>query len=106
MSKAITKGRTMFVLLCIIVFAVSFAGSVAFKFSHKPSWLKEFSVEWSDSMGTVYTDLSYGEKDANKFDLYVPIDDSKESYGLVVYLHAGGFTSVDQADDTAILQYL
>ena len=106
MSKVKKKGRVMFVVICIAAFTVSFVGSVAFKLTHKPSWSKDFSVNWNDSMGTVYTDLSYGEKDANKFDLYVPIDDSKESYGLVVYLHAGGFTSGDKADDTAILQYL
>lgn len=106
MSKVKKKGRVMFVLLCITAFTVSFVGSVAFKLTHKPSWSKEFSVEWSDSMGTVYTVLSYGERDANKFDLYVPIDNTKESYGLVVYLHAGGFTSGDKSDDVGMLQYL
>lgn len=106
MSKVKKKGRGMFILLCITAFTVSFLGSVAFKLAHKPSWLKDFSVEWNDSMGKVYTDLSYGEKDSNKFDLYVPNDNSKKSYGLVVYLHAGGFTSGDKSDDTAMLQYL
>lgn len=60
----------------------------------------------TDEIGTVYKDLSYGEGDANKFDLYVPADGGKENYGLVVYLHAGGFTSGDKADDAEILAWL
>lgn len=63
-------------------------------------------MQWSDEIGTVRTDLTYGEKPANEFDLYLPVDDSKESYGLVVYLHAGGFTSGDKTDDKEILQWL
>ena len=51
----------------------------------QPSWTKDFTAEWSDSVGTVYKDITYGEKDANKFDLYVPADNTKENYGLVVY---------------------
>ena len=57
-------------------------------------------------MGTVYTDLTYGEKPANKFDLYVPADSSKDSYGLVVYLHPGGFTTGDKSGDAEMLQWL
>ena len=44
--------------------------------------------------------------DANKFDLYVPADNTKESYGLVVYLHAGGFTAGDKSGDEQILKWL
>ena len=68
--------------------------------------MQQYSVQWSDEIGTVRTDLTYGEKPANEFDLYLPVDDSKESYGLVVYLHAGGFTSGDKTDDKEILQWL
>lgn len=32
----------------------------------QPSWTKDFTAEWSDSVGTVYKDITYGEKDANK----------------------------------------
>lgn len=37
-------------------------------------------------------DLPYGEGEANRFDLYLPKDNTRETYGLAVYLHAGGFT--------------
>ena len=40
------------------------------------------------------------------FDLYLPKDNSKENYGLIVYLHAGGFTTGDKEDDKGILEWL
>lgn len=92
-------------LLYVAVFLAVFVVSAVFKMTYKP-WAKEFTVDWSDAVGTCYTDLSYGEKEANRFDLYVPADSSRENYGLVVYLHAGGFTSGDKADDAATLQWL
>lgn len=59
-----------------------------------------------DSVGKSYTDITYGEKAKNTFDLYLPKDQSKTNYSLVVYLHAGGFTSGDKADDKKMLQWL
>ena len=50
--------------------------------------------------------FAYGEGEANKFDLYVPADDTRETYGLVVYLHAGGFTSGDKSGDAEMLKWL
>ena len=54
---------------------------------------KKTIVEFKDVVRT------YGEGEAQKFDLYLPADRSKTTYGLVVYLHAGGFTSGDKKDD-------
>lgn len=89
----------------VITFVVVFVVSVLLKVTIDPLGGK-YSVKWSDSVGTVHTDLVYGEKEANKFDLYLPADDSKESYGLVVYLHPGGFTSGDKSGDAEMLQWL
>ena len=36
----------------------------------------------------------------------MPKDSTKANYGLVVYLHAGGFTSGDKADDESMLAWL
>lgn len=96
----------MFVFICILAFIVSFAGSAIFKMTYVSPEMKKYTVEWSDEIGKTYTDLSYGEKPANKFDLYVPADNTKKTYGLIVYLHAGGFTSGDKADDAKMLQWL
>lgn len=100
------KGRGMFVFICIAAFIVSFGIGAVSKVAIRPSWANKYSVQMTDEIGTVYKDLSYGEGDANKFDLYVPADGGKENYGLVVYLHAGGFTSGDKADDAEILAWL
>ncbi len=106
MSKAKRNGKGMFIFICVIAFIVSFVGSVVFKMAYTSPELKKYTVEWSDEIGKTYADLFYGENPANKFDLYVPADTSKESYGLIVYLHAGGFTSGDKSDDKAMLEWL
>ena len=90
-----------------LIYGVTFTGvfllSAIFKMTYDPLGMR---VDWSGAVGTVYTDLSYGEGPANKFDLYLPADDTKEAYGLVVYLHAGGFTAGDKSDDAEILKWL
>ena len=95
----------MWGLIYVGAFLVSFAASAVLKMTWPPLGDK-YSVRWDDSVGTVYTDPSYGEGDANKFDLYLPADSTKGTYGQVVYLHAGGFTSGDKSDDAGMLQWL
>lgn len=106
MSKVKKKGRVMFVFVCVIAFIISFAGSIAFKVVYTPGELRKYTVNWNDEIGKTYTDFSYGDGAANKFDLYVPADNSKETYGLIVYLHAGGFRTGDKSDDAKMLQWL
>ena len=99
------KGRIMWGFIYVIAFIVVFLASMIFKVSFDPFHGK-YKVEWNDSVGKVYSDLSYGDGAANKFDIYVPADNSRENYGLVVYLHAGGFTTGDKSDDKEILQWI
>lgn len=106
MNKAKRKGIGMFIFICVIAFIVSFVGSVIFKMTYVSPEMKKYSVEWSNEIGKTYTDLSYGEKPANKFDLYVPNDNTRDTYGLIVYLHAGGFTTGDKSDDAKMLEWL
>ena len=105
MSKEKKVGKGLFVFLCIIVFVISFVGSMIFKAAYKP-WAKDYTVAWSDEVGKTYANLTYGNDEAHKFDLYVPADNTKETYGLIVFLHAGGFTTGDKADDKQMLQWL
>lgn len=104
-EKPRKKGRVMWGFIYIGAFIAAFAVSAVIKMTSDPFHGK-YKVEWNDTVGAVYTDLSYGDGEANKFDLYVPADRSWDSYGLVVYLHAGGFTSGDKAGDKEILQWL
>ena len=97
--------KVLWGFIYVTTFLVVFVVSAVIKITCTPV-LDAYQVDWNDSVGTSYTDLSYGEGDANKFDLYVPADKSQNTYGLVVYLHAGGFTGGDKKEDTQILQWL
>ncbi len=95
----------MWGLIYAAAFIAAFALSVTVKMTTDPFGGK-YKAHWDDTVGTVHTDLAYGEGASNKFDLYIPADSSRESYGLVVYLHAGGFTSGDKSGDAEMLQWL
>lgn len=63
------------------------------------------NVNWDDSVGTIHTDFSYAADEKNKFDLYLPAGKKGQPCALVVYLHAGGFTTGDKRDDASILKF-
>ena len=92
-------------LLYTAAFLAAFVGSALLKMNSDPTHGK-YNTRWDETVGKVYTDLPYGEGAANKFDLYVPADKSQDAYGLVVYLHAGGFTGGDKAGDAEMLKWL
>lgn len=104
-QKPKKRGKVMWVFVYIVAFFVAFGAGTASKMV-QPFWAKDYTVDWNDSIGTVHKDISYGEAESNKFDLYVPADNSREHYGLVVYLHAGGFATGDKADDEKMLEWL
>lgn len=95
MKKTKSKGRLKWVLIYTAAFLAAFVGSALFKINSDPTHGK-YTVQWSDAVGKVYTDLPYGDGAANKFDLYVPANNTKESYGLVVYLDAVKPISADR----------
>lgn len=105
-DKKEKRKRVVPVGIGILVFILAFCAGVVSKFMIKPAWADKYSVEWSDELGTLQTNLSYGDGEANRFDLYLPADETKDAYGLVVYLHAGGFTTGDKADDRDMLAWL
>lgn len=100
------RGKGMFICLCVVTFVVAVIIGAASKFMIQPSWAKAYSMKWSEDLGTRHLDLSYGEGSANTFDLYLPKEASKKNYGLVVYLHAGGFTQGDKSGDEEMLSWL
>ena len=106
MSKIEKKVKAVPIWLGILVFVLAVIAGAASKAVIKPAWSKQYAVQWSDEIGTRKSDLVYGEGAANKFDLYLPKDSSRSAYGLVVYLHAGGFTTGDKTDDQQMLSWL
>ncbi|WFR60950.1 hypothetical protein P9222_20735 [Paenibacillus amylolyticus] len=97
--------KVLWGLIYVVTFIVVFAASAFIKMTYNPL-SGEMQVNWNDSVGRVYTDIAYDSKEQNKFDLYVPADHTKKNYGLVVYLHAGGFSTGDKSDDANMLKWL
>ena len=105
-EKTVKKGhRVMWGFIYVFAFLLIFGVGAASKFT-SISMGSAYDTKWDDSMGTIHTDIPYGEGEACKFDLYLPADDTKEAYGLAIYLHAGGFTTGDKSDDQNILAWL
>lgn len=94
-----------FVGLCVLAFVLAAGLGAASKVLVKPAWTSEYEVDFTEDVGIVLTDLPYGDG-SQAFDLYLPADDMRKNYGLVVYLHAGGFTSGDKSGDAQMLQWL
>lgn len=89
----------------VLVFIVSFVGAIAATImAPQHSFIGIDPVEWRDSMGTIETDIPYAAGELNKFDLYLPADRARATK-LVVYIHAGGFTGGDKADDEGIAKF-
>lgn len=97
--------KWMWVLIYIIIFvssAVIFA-PVLVKFTNGDGGVSK--IKWDDTVGTIQKDFKYGDTNSQKFDLYLPADKSKHTYGLVVYIHGGGFTGGDKEGDAPILKW-
>ena len=102
------KRRTHKVLwgfIYVIAFIAVFIISAIIKITYDPTH-GAYKADWNDSVGTIHADLSYADGEFNKYDLYLPADDTRENYGLVVYLHAGGFTAGDKSWDAEMLKWL
>lgn len=97
--------RLMCGFIYVFAFLIAFGAGAVSKLAGI-SMGSAYNTKWDDAMGTIRTDISYGEGEACKFDIYLPADDTKEAYGLAVYLHAGGFTTGDKSDDRNILAWL
>ena len=105
-EKRERRKKTVPIWIGILVFIGAFIIGILSKLLIQPSWMADYSMKWSEKIGTKLTGISYGEGELNKYDLYLPKDSSKANYGLVVYIHAGGFTSGDKSDDEEMLAWL
>ncbi len=91
-----------------VLYALVFLLSVGIGVALTPMFAEGFGgfgkVDWNEAMGTVETDIAYGSEPLHKFDLYLPADRVRATK-VVVYIHAGGFTGGDKADDENIAKY-
>lgn len=97
--------RFKWALVYVLTFVVAFVISVYLTISLPGGFGGIGDVDWNDSIGKAYIDLPYADGDLNKFDLYVPAGGPKSSDKLVLYIHAGGFTGGDKAEDAEWAHY-
>jgi len=58
----------------------------------EPEGIQEFSVSWSDADGTVYKDISYGDRKNNLFDIYAPKNvDPAKNHAVMLFIHGGSW---------------
>lgn len=69
--------------------------------TYEPASLKQYSVDWSEEIGTVHKNLSYGEEEAQKFDLYVPADNTQKA---MVWLFI--FMQVDLLEEIRLMMHI
>ena len=97
--------KVLFVLLCIIIFFVFWnIGSKVGTWKLTDMKYGDMKVKWNDSIGKVIKDKSYGNKESNKYDLYLPAT-KKDNYSLIVHVHGGGFTSGDKSEAEILTKY-
>ena len=85
---------------CAAAFAAAFMAGAASRLKLGP-W-KEKKIPPETVLERL--DLPYGLGESQRFDLYLPRELNQKTYGLVVYLHAGGFTAGDKREDADILR--
>lgn len=99
------KSMKIFLLSVLFVFVFVISALVSVKLSGSaPSRLMK--VEWNDTIGTVYYDLSYENYNGHGYDLYIPANiDINESQHLILYIHGGSFNSGAKEDGDVWCKY-
>ena len=69
-EKKEKKKRNLPIWVCILIFIGAFLTGMISKVAIKPAWSTKYTATWSEELGTKITDISYGDGEANKFDLY------------------------------------
>lgn len=54
--------------------------------------------KWNDDYGQRFQDISYGNREHNTYDLYLPVDAEKnDSLALILYIHGGSWLGGDKS---------
>lgn len=97
--------KILFVLLCIMIFAgCYFLGARTGMQKFINDKFASMKVNWNDSVGTMTRDISYGDRESNKYNLYLPAA-KKDHYALILHIHGGGFTAGDKKEGETICKY-
>ena len=87
MNKKVKKGCGC---LFGVVLLLAITGAIA---------LYIFKPKWHDEYGQRFTDISYGSRQHNTYDLYLPNDAAlNDSLALILYVHGGSWLGGDKRD--------
>lgn len=87
MKKVIKRGCGC-LLGTVLLFVI--AGAVA---------MYVFKPKWHDAYGQRFTDIAYGSREHNTYDLFLPTDAAqKDSLALILYVHGGSWIGGDKHD--------
>ena len=89
------------IFIALGVFLLAFGVGFSVSVFRQPALL---TVDKNAPPPIIKSELPYDTGEKHTFDLYLP-NTKKPAYGLVVYLHAGGFTAGDKTDDAEILNF-
>lgn len=96
------RTRTKVFLWVLLFFAV-FVVSALLRVNYLGSLpMKLLKVDWNDSVGVCYSNLTYENNCSHKYDLYIPSNlDKTENQSLILFIHGGSFNSGDKKDGDA-----
>lgn len=99
--------KALHFILYAVLFIGVFAGSAYIAMIyHASTQQRIMKVDWNDSVGTVYSDLRYGDGEYHTYSLYMPANlDKNQPQSLILDIHGGGFTAGDKTDDDAVCRY-
>jgi acetyl esterase/lipase len=87
----------IFIFICVVAFVVSVIIGVVISANRLIDRRYQYlDVNFTEDVGYVVENLTYGDKPLNNFDIYFPADNSKDNYSLIFYSHGGGFTGGDK----------
>ena len=73
--------KVLWGFLYVLIFFAVFALSAVFKIKYNPL-NEKYSVDWNDSVGTIRTDLSYGEKKQTHLTCIFPLTTAGKAMAL------------------------
>ncbi|MBE6943187.1 MAG: alpha/beta hydrolase [Ruminococcaceae bacterium] len=103
MMKKIAKVLSL-ILICAFAFSSSGCISISLLLINRAvkQYYAPLSVDWSGEVGTIHSDISFGQWSDTSYDLYIPtkLNQEKEC-ALILFIHGGSFTAGDKADEDA-----
>lgn len=89
-----------FIIICIIVLIIGINMGMSLSINRTNNFrYGYFKVNYE---GEVIKNIKYGDGQLENYDLYLPKDNSKNEYSLILYIHGGGFTGGDKGSIDAI----